>query len=153
MVKTPFYGGFGLIAAGGIPKPSFYAFQVLHELGDRRIENSNPNILVTKARDGSLVVAVWNLVNPGASGQAKTFRLNFKGVKPKSRLTIAKVDEQHGDTLALYQKMGSPLYPTTAQIQQLIRESKLPEPEAANLTGDSLAVEVPVNGLLVLHLN
>ena len=25
VVKQPFYGGFGLIAAGGIPKPSFYA--------------------------------------------------------------------------------------------------------------------------------
>ena len=42
VVKEPFYGGFGLIAAGDIPKPSFYAFQVLHHLGDQRIENSQP---------------------------------------------------------------------------------------------------------------
>ncbi len=152
VVKQPFYGGFGLIAAGGIPKPSFYAFQVLHELGDRRIENSNPNVLVTKAKDGSLVVALWNLVNPGSTGEAKTFRLDFKGVKPNRRASVAKVDEQHGDTLALYQKMGSPRYPTTAQLQQLVRESRLPAPESTKLTGNSLTVEVPVNGLFVLHL-
>jgi xylan 1,4-beta-xylosidase len=152
VVKQPFYGGFGLIAAGGIPKPAFYAFQVLHELGDRRIENSNANVLVTKARDGSLVVAVWNLVNPGASGEAKTFKLNFKGVKANARLTIAKVDEQHGDTLALYQKMGSPRYPTSAQIQQLVRGSKLPAPEAAMLANGSLTLPLPVNALVVLKI-
>ena len=49
VVKTPFYGGFGLIAAGNIPKPSFYAMQLLHGLGDQRIENGNSNVLVTKA--------------------------------------------------------------------------------------------------------
>ena len=42
VVKTPFYGGFGLIAAGNIPKPSFYAMELLHRLGEQRIENANP---------------------------------------------------------------------------------------------------------------
>ncbi len=32
VVKEPFYGGFGIIAAGGIPKPSYYAFDILHHL-------------------------------------------------------------------------------------------------------------------------
>jgi xylan 1,4-beta-xylosidase len=47
VVKQPFYGGFGLIAAGGIPKPAFYGFEILHQLGDQRIENSNKDVLVT----------------------------------------------------------------------------------------------------------
>src|SRR2546430_5341011 len=38
VVKTPFYGGFGLLAAGGIPKPAFNAFALLHELGEERSE-------------------------------------------------------------------------------------------------------------------
>ena len=33
VVKTPFYGGFGLLAVGGIPKPAFNAFALLHQLG------------------------------------------------------------------------------------------------------------------------
>src|SRR5260370_38383144 len=37
VVKQPFYGGFGLIAAGGIPKPSYNAFKLLHQLGGERI--------------------------------------------------------------------------------------------------------------------
>ena len=31
VVKTPFYGGYGLIAEDGIPKPAFNAFRLLHQ--------------------------------------------------------------------------------------------------------------------------
>ena len=119
VVKTPFYGGFGLIAAGNIPKPSFYAMQLLHRLGDQRIENSNANILVTKASDGSLVVAVWNLVNPGSTGEPKTVKLQFKGVRPNAKVSVWHVDDQHGNTLGAWEKMGSPQYPTQAQTEEL----------------------------------
>ena len=37
VVRTPFYGGFGLIAADHIDKPVMNAFRLLHKLGDRRI--------------------------------------------------------------------------------------------------------------------
>src|SRR5438046_10047577 len=35
VVKTPYYGGMGLIAGGGIPKPSDHAFRPVHECVDR----------------------------------------------------------------------------------------------------------------------
>ena len=38
VVKQPFYGGYGLIAEDGLPKPAFNAFKLLHRLGDQRIE-------------------------------------------------------------------------------------------------------------------
>jgi xylan 1,4-beta-xylosidase len=152
VVKQPFYGGFGLVAAGGIPKPSFYAFEVLHSLGDQRIDNSNHNVLVTKAKDGSLVVAVWNLVNPGSTGSPQTVVLDFKGVKSGATASIARVDEQHGDTLSLYNKMGKPRYPTQAQIQQLRQESRLKSPEKRKLKNGSLTLELPVNGLAVIQV-
>jgi len=150
VVKTPFYGGFGLIAAGNIPKPSYYAFQVLHGLGDKRIANSDPNVLVTKAKEGSLVVAVWNLVNPGEAGAAKTVQLDFKGVKPGAKVSIARVDDKHGNTLGLWEKMGKPRYPTQKQISQLRQESKLPAPGQQKLSGGKITLQLPVNGLAVL---
>src|SRR3989449_4985148 len=60
VVKTPFYGGFGLIAAGGIPKPAFNTFKLLHELGDQRIDLNSDSALLTRKKDGSLVLALWN---------------------------------------------------------------------------------------------
>jgi xylan 1,4-beta-xylosidase len=152
-VKTPFYGGFGLIAAGNLPKPSFYAFQILHDLGSQRIPNSNSDVLVTKAKDGSLVVAAWNLVNPGETGQPKSVQLDFKGVKASAGVSIARVDDKHGDTLALYNQMGKPRYPTQAQLKQLREQSKLPPPEQSHLNGSKLSLELPVNGLAVIRIH
>jgi len=152
IVKRPFYGGFGLIASGGIPKPSLYAFQVLHRLGDQRLENSNPNVLVTKTSEGYLAIAVWNIVNPGATGAAKIVKLELAGVKPDSRISISRVDEEHGNTSALYEKLGSPRYPTEDQIHALREDSTLPDPQYDDLTEGSYTLQVPVNGLVVLQV-
>ena len=106
VVKEPFYGGFGVIAAGGIPKPSYYAFQVLHRLGDQRIENTNQDVLVTKTSGGTLVIALWNIVNPGSTGGPRTVKLDFKGVKPGASVRTTRVDAEHGNTLALVREDG-----------------------------------------------
>src|ERR1019366_6763307 len=72
VVKQPFYGGFGLIAAGRIPKPAYNAFRLLHQLGDERLtlasNSASDSILATRRRDGTLVVAAWNLAPPGTDG-------------------------------------------------------------------------------------
>ncbi len=152
VVKEPFYGGFGVIAAGGIPKPSYYAFQVLHRLGDQRLENANQDVLVTKTSGGTLMIALWNLVNPGSTGGPRTVKLDFKGVKPGSSVRTTRVDAEHGNTLGLYEKMDKPRYPTPAQIKELREQSELPSPDYDELTDTTLTVELPVNGLVVLQV-
>jgi xylan 1,4-beta-xylosidase len=152
VVKGPFYGGFGLIAAGGIPKPSYYAFQVLHRLGDQRIENSSRDALVTKTSAGVLVIALWNLANPGLTGAPRTVKLQIQGVQPGSGVRISRVDVDHGNTLALYAKMDKPRYPTTTQIRELREQSQLPDPEYDELKDGSLTLQLPVNSLAVLQV-
>ena len=151
VVKTPFYGGFGLIAAGNIPKPSFFTMQLLHGLGDRRVENSNPNVLVTKATDGSLVIAAWNLVNPGSTGTPKTVTLQFRNVSPDAHVALRRVDDDHGNTLGLWRKMGSPPYPSRSQLEEL-QHTRFPEPDTQKLTNGSVTLQLPVNGLAVLQV-
>ena len=153
VVKEPFYGGFGLIAAGGIPKPSYYAFQILHDLGDQRVQSDNENVLVTKTTGGSLVIALWNIANPGSTGAPRTIKLNIKGVRPNAGVRISRVDAQHGNTLGLYQKMGRPRYPTQNQIRELRQQSQLPPPDSLELKNGSLTLELPVNGLAVLQVS
>src|SRR5215469_2431078 len=46
VVKEPFYGGFGVTANGGIPKPAYNAFELLHKLGDKRVETPLQNALI-----------------------------------------------------------------------------------------------------------
>ena len=53
VVKTPFYGGFGLVAERGIPKASYRAFGLLHQLGDRRMR---ANRAMFSSRSGRTVL-------------------------------------------------------------------------------------------------
>ncbi|MFY9979557.1 MAG: glycosyl hydrolase family 39, partial [Candidatus Sulfotelmatobacter sp.] len=154
VVKTPFYGGFGLIAEGGIPKPAYNAFKVLHTLGDERIALSSNSALLTRRNDGTLVLAVWNYAPPGqdASGtSAKTFTLLLKGTNAQHAF-ISRVDHDHSDFRATYEKMGGPQYPTQAQIVQLRQAADLPPPEEQQITNSQLEITVPAHGLAVIEL-
>ena len=151
VVKTPFYGGYGLIAAGGIPKPAFNAFKLLHKLGDERIALDADSALLTRRSDGTLVVAVWNYAPPGQAGSPRTLTLKVKNATPR-RATISRIDSEHGDFHALYEKIGSPRYPTPAQIRDLRHAAELPDPEIRELKGDELTITLPAHGLAIIEL-
>ena len=152
VVKKPFYGGYGLIAAGGIPKPAFAAFKVLHQLGQERLALDSDSALVTRARDGSLVVAVWNLVPSGQTGGAKSLVLQFKNLGGAHHAAVSRVDHEHGDPHSAYEKMGSPVYPTQAQLQKLRESIKLGAPEIEELKGGELNLTLPPDGLAVIQI-
>ena len=82
VVKTPFYGGFGLIAAGGIPKPAFNAFRLLHQLGEERIALDSNSALLTRKKDGSLVLAVWNYAPPEQRRRGEDCDVEIQGQCP-----------------------------------------------------------------------
>jgi xylan 1,4-beta-xylosidase len=151
-VKQPFYGGYGLIAAGGIPKPAFDAFVLLHQLGNERIASSKPNVLITRRQDGTLVIALWNLVEPEATGPDKNFHLDLRGVPPQAFVSIDRVDATHGDVLAAYARMGKPQYPTQEQIKELRRAASLDEPETAKLDHGSFNLTLPAKGLAIVTI-
>jgi xylan 1,4-beta-xylosidase len=66
----PFVGQFGLRAEFGINKPSYYGFALLHQLGDKRIANSSPNIIVTKSADGHHIAAGTSSILPAILSKA-----------------------------------------------------------------------------------
>jgi len=97
------------------------------------------------------VLALWNYSAPEEAGAPKTVTLQLKSIKAK-RASITRVDRDHGDVHPLYEKMGSPTYPTTAQIKDLQRAAELGPPEAVKIQNGSLSVTLPVKGLAVLEL-
>ena len=154
VASEPFDGGFGLIALGRIKKPSFYDFALLHKLGEERLTNPGDNVLVTRRKDGTLVVAAWNLVDMDklAQGTPLTLRLAIRGVAPGASATIERVDEAHGNPLPAYRAMGSPRYPTQAQIEALNKASAMPAPEHRKLDKGALELTLPINGLAVIEI-
>ena len=151
VVKQPFYGGFGLLAEDGIPKPAFAAFELLHSLGDERLALDFDAALVTRRKDGSMVVAVWNYAPPDVAGSPKTITLRFKGSNVQ-HASILRVDGEHGDVHSIYEKMGAPRYPTQAQIVSLRQAAQLPAPERRDLRNGELILTLPSYGLAVIEL-
>jgi xylan 1,4-beta-xylosidase len=150
VVKTPFYGGYGLIAAGNLPKPAYGAFQLLHKLGDQRIALDSESALLTRRADGSLVLAVWNYAPPEEAGSSRTVTVRFKNMNPRLAL-IWRLDNAHGDFHPLYEKMGEPRYPTPTQLQALRRVAAL-TPERHELKNGELVLSLPAHGLAVVEM-
>lgn len=152
VVKQPFYGGFGLLAERGIPKPAYNVFALLHRLGDQRIPVNSDSVLATRRRDGTLVLAVWNYAPPGPEGPSRTFDLRMNGVPVAANVTISRVDATHGNVLTAYEQMGRPASPTVQQIADLKRAAQMAAPEQSTLSNGSLRLQVPSHGLALLEI-
>lgn len=152
IVKQPFYGGFGLIAAEGLPKPSYNAFKLLHQLGDQRIAANSQSVLVTKRADGTIVIAVWNLFLPDEPGEPKDVTLSLADSTRLHLARISRLDATHGSLLKLYDTMGRPANPTSSQLQDLRHAAELPGPELTELQNGKLSLRLPPQGLALIEL-
>jgi xylan 1,4-beta-xylosidase len=152
VVKQPFYGGFGLIAEDGLPKPSFNAFKLLHRLGENRISVDTDSAIVTRRFDGTLVMAVWNLFLPEENGQSRNIKVVFKGLAGRHRAIIYRLDSAHGSLVTTYNELGRPQYPTQAQITQLRRAAEIPAPESKSLQHGDLTISLPPQGLALVEI-
>jgi xylan 1,4-beta-xylosidase len=149
VVKQPFYGGFGLLAEDGIPKPSFNAFLLLHELGEQRLAIASDDALVTRRSDGTLVVAAWNMAAPDAPGNAKDVTFQLQNIHA-SKIQVSRLDATHGDVHKAYEAMGSPRYPTREQVDKLRAAARLSPPETHDLKNGSVTLNIPAHGLLLI---
>jgi xylan 1,4-beta-xylosidase len=151
-IPEPFEGQFGLRAKGGINKPSYYAYGLLHQLGDKRLANPSKDLIATVNADGSLSVAIWNLVDPDKQGSPRRIGLSFQNVSPTAKVSLQRVDSNHGNVLKDYAAMGKPLDPTPAQVDQLNRETALPAPEESKLKDGRLEVNLLPNALVLIKV-
>jgi xylan 1,4-beta-xylosidase len=161
--RSPFYGGFGLVAEYGIPKPAFNAFALLHRLGEQRLAVDSDAVLATKRADGSFAIALWNYAEPdaaeegaargdaGAGCQRKRFHLRLSGLDPSASVRESIVDAEHGNALAAFERMGRPAFPSRQQIEELRRAASVSAPETHALADGELNVSVRCHGLVLIE--
>jgi xylan 1,4-beta-xylosidase len=162
VVRTPFYGGFGLVAADSIPKPSLNAFRALHKLGTQRIHLDNDSALATTGANGRLALALWDYAPPdgtgprytmptGASGPAKMFTLTLEHVRANAAVEIWRVDDDHGNVIKAFNAIGRPTADLTPQqIVELRAAGAMAAPEHTHLNHGRLELTVPAHGLAVV---
>lgn len=164
VVRTPFYGGFGLVAEDGIRKPALNAFAMLHQLGESRLKLDSDSALATRRRDGSLAIALWNYAppfgtgakytpTPAATGPAKHFDVRVEGVKADASVQIWRLDADHGNVVKVFDAMGRPADPSRDQIHELQEAGKASPPEHGILKKGTLSINVPSQGLVLITVD
>ena len=151
-IAKPFTGMFGLRAKGGINKPSYYAYGLLHELGSQRLTATPDNVIATESANGEIEVAVWNLADPGTRGAEASVDLEFRHTPENAHVTIQRLDENHGNVLKQYAAMRSPQDPTPAQVVQLNRATALPAPVEDRLSSGRLSIQLSPNSLVLVKV-
>ncbi len=162
IVRNPFYGGFGLIAARRIPKPAFNAFAMLHKLGDRQLKSDSDSALVTRRDDGTVVLALWNYAPPVGDtasytpgkprGTNRHFSVDVRNLAAGAHATVWRLDENHGNAVAAFDQMGRPDFPSRAQIAALRKAGEMAPPERVDLHDGKLQLDIPPQGLVVVEL-
>jgi len=162
IVRNPFYGGFGLIAARRIPKPAFNAFAMLHKLGDRQLKSGSDSALVTRRDDGTVVLALWNYAPPVGDtasytpgkprGTNRHFSVDVRNLAAGAHATVWRLDENHGNAVAAFDQMGRPDFPSRAQIAALRKAGEMAPPQRVELHDGKLQLDIPPQGLVVVEL-
>lgn len=103
---TPFHGGFGLVANGCIPKPTFWVFKFFKELTGKCIHRTD-DLLVTREENGTYKGIAWN------AGRIRRGReLELTVVFPASEkdyvLITKTVDEETCNPLRIWHDLGEP---------------------------------------------
>lgn len=115
-----FHGGFGLVAAGCIPKPTFWSFVFFKELKKKAGDcvYRDEDCVIVKCEDGSYRGVAWNTTTKRCGRE-----LNVSCTLPADAgrwcVISSVVDEENGNPLKAWHDLGEPAYPNQEQIRFL----------------------------------
>ena len=124
----PFHGGFGLLTLHGIAKPTYRAFELLHDIGTEQLlvdglhETVDCEVI---RKDSSVTVILTNHTTPGHSIEAERVEIRLENVPEPTQAHIKRIDEKHANPKALWLEMGQPEYLTDDHVEQLHEASLL----------------------------
>jgi xylan 1,4-beta-xylosidase len=132
---TPFHGGFGLLNYQDLPKPSYFAYKFLHELGDTRLACVDPASIVCRGKSGAVQALFWDftITHPGRAVHNQEFYKADQPSKPAAaaelkltglargsyRLLATKVGYRANDVQSAWRDLGKPAQLTRAQVKIL----------------------------------
>ena len=117
---TPFHGGFGLVANGCIPKPTFWTFAFFKKLKEKQgvCVYRDDNSVVMKLADGEYRGIVWNQTR-NRTGNTISFQYDFEADKKQYCLLTKRVDEETTNPLKVWHDLGEPANPSKEQVALL----------------------------------
>lgn len=137
----PFYGGFGLVANGCIPKPTFWTFAFYKKLqsGRGQCVYRDENVVVMRKMDGSYQGIGWNPVEKGAE-TARAIVISLPAGAGEYSLLTETVDEATCNPLKVWHDLGEPASLTEEQ-RELLRQAAQPFVQTDRLKSTEACLE------------
>ncbi len=156
---APFHGGFGLQNIYGIPKPTYRLFEMLHGLGDERLEVSRGNgssveMLAVK-KPGEITLLVYNHDIPGSSIRQEEVIINIAGLAETTTATISRIDTDHANPKQKWIELGSPDYPDRKELDQINQSSQIvKQPITVDVKNGNGTVQfkIPEHGVVLIKI-
>lgn len=126
--SIPFHGGFGLLNLHGIPKPTYRAFQLLHQLGNKQwlVDGLHETVDCFVVGNGAgLAILLTNHTTPGHSIETEDINLRLDHAPRPLSANIQRIDAEHANPKLMWEEMGQPEYLTRKEIDQLVEASQL----------------------------
>ena len=156
---TPFYGGFGLLADGGIPKPTYWTFKFFKDLKEN--EDScvyrDKNIVIVKTKSGTFKGIAWNITIETKEDQIDLNIVLPASTKEKRYCLLTKtVDEECCNPLKVWHDLGEWAHPTAEQTELLKAAAKpLVTTDVIENKGSKINIQLSVkkHGVVYFELN
>ncbi len=120
--STPFHGGFGLLTMQGLPKPAYFAYRFLNQLGDTELACEDANVWACRDKRGGVQVLLWDYTQPKqdrpnseffardwTAKEAPAVELELDNLAPGTHeVEITRVGYRHNDVYTAYLDLGAP---------------------------------------------
>lgn len=128
LCSTPFHGGFGLMNIYGIPKPSYRAFELLHQLGEEflKVSGKHDSVdvwVIRKEKKINIIATNWAL--PKHKIKTEKIYLALKNISKISSAYIERIDDNHSNPRKVWEQNDSKDYLNDLEISALILASTL----------------------------
>lgn len=140
LMPDPFSGGFGLLTVDGIPKPQYYALQLMNRAGERKYDlpytNDEVEIAVYE-NDREKQIFVYRQRMKNVAEADISYEISLELPKSPQTISLYRIDEEHCNPLKEWRKIGSPLDMNQVEIDQIIEKSSLQEEEVTVVYADN----------------
>jgi xylan 1,4-beta-xylosidase len=144
--SVPFHGGFGLLNIHGIPKPSYWAFAILHMLGNDRlhVEGQHDTADAWAIRKGrEMTLLLTNHALPRQPIDTVDVHIGISGLHRPRSCSIRRIDREHANAKRVWDERGKPEYLQADQIGEIAQASALSsEPQAWHSTKGGIGFDV-----------
>ncbi|HEU4834574.1 MAG TPA: glycosyl hydrolase [Pyrinomonadaceae bacterium] len=126
--SKPFHGGFGLLTLHGIPKPSYRAFELLHQLGDRQslVDGLHETVDCSVIqKESSVTLLLTNHTTPGHSIETEELHIRLDNAPEPVEARVQRIDEDHANAKRLWREMGQPMDLSDKDVARLEKASQL----------------------------